>query len=472
MVAMKKSLLLILGSLLVCSMGSMCETPSSGGGGGLMSTGETSSTEQSWDLILMLEMEGEGGLCDKGLAGSGASDPDIPGVYFPGIKVDKSSYELEGEIPEVHMLGYYLIPPDMIPAADSTGLAGPMRVKFKYLADAENQGINYFLVRIVDGDLFHVPLRIDGRNLAAAEPQRVDFTYTPESPQDFALQFITGLSSSSDSIYIDDLEVWSGSTLLFSDDFDSGDYSSMMPLGSNIYRIPFYPQTPAGSVSLQSGLTLEGAQSLMFQGGRTFQLYGQGSQSEDFSGFMVNYVRSGLSGSFYGESMFMDEGKVLMGDYYGTDNVTVKNCSETGYALASINPQGNADLSGGWTFSVQAECEEAGVFLADPQTGGMLTYSKAPFYVTRYLMIHQGGPFNSVHDDTISSVMGLTAGTAGMFMFSWGDGNTARLMGSYDKENKILAGQVQGTLPVNGQTCTITQGRFSVMVDPEAVPPR
>jgi len=467
MVAMKKIGMLFLGALLICSMGSMCETPSSGGGGGgLFSTGETSSDTQQWDLLLLLEE----GLCEDGLAGSGASDPDVPAIYFPGISVDASEFELSGEVPEVHMLGYYIIPPEMIPSA-AFELGSPVRVEFEYLADAEAGGVNYFLVRLIDGDRFLVPLRVSGRDITSGGPQKVSFSYTPEAPQDFGLQFISGLSSASDSVYIDNLEVWSGDNLLFADDFEAGDYSVITPVLPNLFRIPFYPSTPAGSAGLQSGTTLEGAQTFQFQGGRTFQLYGQGTETDEFSGFMVNYVRSGISTSFYGESMFLDQGKVLMGDYYGVDNVTTQNCSESGYALATINPKGNVDLSGNWTLSVQAMCEEDGLGIADPATGGMATYSAAPFYVTRYLMVHQGAGFNSAFGDSISSVMGLTSGTAGMFMLSWGTGNAAQLMGSYDKDSGILSGQIQGSLPVGGQTCTITEGMFSVMVDPSGMPP-
>ncbi|MFO8056580.1 MAG: hypothetical protein R6V10_04725 [bacterium] len=457
---MKKTLILLLGATLICSLGSMCEAPSGSGEEGMFSGDETSTATQTWDMLLYLEEEG---ICRDGLAGSGASDPDVPAVYFPGLTVSRSSYEVEGEIPEVNMLGYYLVPPEMT-GSPAYELGSPVRVRFKYLADADGQGVNYFLVRIMDGDLFRVPLKATGREIAAGEPRTVDFSYTPASPDEFGLQFITGLSSGTDSIYLDELEVFAGDTLLFSDDFESGDYSARASLNSLIYRIPFFPLTPAGSVSLQDGLTLEGTNTLRFQGGRTFQLYGQGSETEDFSGFMVNYVRSGVSSSFYGESMFMDQGSVLMGDYYGVDNVTQTTCSESGFAVASVNPKGNADLSGDWTVSVQAECEEPDLFIPDPDTGGMLTYSAAPFYVQRVLMIHQGESFNSVYGDSISSVMGITSGNAGMFVFSWGDDNAARLMGSYDKETGVLAGQLQGQLPVGGQTCTISQGRFSVMV--------
>lgn len=453
-----------------------CETPvAEGGGGGLFGGAAGQSSYQYWDMSLVVT----GLTCEKGLPqiGSGFPAPpgiafSLPGGMFPGVRVNFSGYEYNADVPEVSTLSYYVILPGTVNAGDL------IRVRYTYRAAADGLDGDYFLVRIIDGDLFRTPTHAEAGYMTINAPVNVDYSYAAQAG-DFGIQFIVGLGDLGDSFYLDGLEVDLNGTPFIVDNFEAGDYTALTPLSAAVVRAPGLPTHPSGGLGLQGAVVLEGAQTLEFMGGRYFQLYGQGASMDGVSGIILTYTDPDFLDPFFGQSQAMAQGGIYLGDYLGFDHATTPACTEEGAALIAVNSIGNADLSGVWTLRLDAACEEPGVFVGETITNAVLPGDLGPVSVYKTLAFFIGWPFTNADGDVFQTFAGTSIGNAGVFILQDpGNATLAQLIGTYDKAAGTIAGQIIGSLPAAGaNVCTVTQGTWfaiingAIAVGPPAQPP-
>jgi hypothetical protein len=464
--------------VLVIGLGvQMCDSPSGGGGGGggLFGGGGGSTSTSTWDMMIILTGTTA---CDLGLPGMGpgmdlsaAAPLDVSaGAYFPGLQVLLSDFQYDGEIPEVAALKYAVTAPGMVMAGDG------VHVHFVYETAADGEDGDYFLVRISDGDLFRIPVQARGLAMAGGIRREVNYYYVARA-DGFEMQFIAGLSSGADAVYIDELEVQAAGIPVFADPFDAGDYQNQFMVDEVALRLPLLPLKPSGSIGLVDDALNPGNFRLMIEGGRHYNIYGQGASMGGFSGAVLNYyyIDPDPTLNFFGQSMVGQQGSMFFGTFEGFDSD--KNCKEYGYALISVNSTGDADLSGIWTLQMDALCgapnDGDSVHLiigttADPPVPGLDPVSVYKVSSNIYL----GYPFTSPAGDYFTFMAGLTMGSAGIVSLSAETGESVQMFGSYDRSTGVFAGQLMGTLPLAAGQCDIEQGVFMAIIDKSVdVPP-
>jgi hypothetical protein len=483
--AFKVALILIIGL-----SAQTCDSPSGGdGGGGLFGGGGSSTAALTWDMMIVLTGSTA---CDLGLPGMGPgmdlSALELPGpgaaaslldlsagVYFPGLRVNLSDFQYDGHIPEVAALKYAVMAPGMVMAGDA------VHVHFVYEAAADGEDGDYFLVRISDGDLFRIPAQARGAAMAAGTRIEVNYTYVARS-DGFEMQFIVGLSSGADAVYIDELEVHAAGVPVFADPFDAGDYQNQFVVDGVALRLPMLPLYPSGSIGLVDDALNPGNLRLMIEGGRYYNIYGTGASMDGFSGAVLNYTFVDEldpldPATFFGQSLAMQLGSMFFGRYEGFDSLVDQNCYEEGYVLISMNPAGDADLSGVWTLQVDAPCgppnEGDSVHWiigppAYPPIPGLDPVSVGKVSSNIYL----GYPFTSPDGDSFPFMAGLTMGSVGIVSLSAETGESAQMFGSYDRSTGVFAGQLMGSLPLPAGECNVAKGAFMAIIDKSVdVPP-
>jgi len=457
---MKRVFLSALAVVIAALLFSSCleDDDDEGGAAGLFGGAGGGSAPQTWDMMLILE----GTPCAKSFAARGAGiDSSFPGGYFPGLRVSAGDYETRGSAPEVKMVAY-LNNPGLFPVSAGDDLT----LSFSYQAQADGDEGDYFLARIADGDRFIVPAEVRGGAMAAGSSVTVQRSFTAQG-NGFMVQFIIGLSSPADSFFLDDVSLSKGSTLVFLDRLNdvSSAFTPVAPYG---LRALFLPLDPSGGFASAPGLIAGSTFSMKATGGTWFQLYAQGASAGEFSGQIMTYTDP--VPDFIGETKAIARQSAYMGDYYAHENDSMPGCEEFGSALISVNPSGNADLSGVWTLRVEMLC---GGSLAWGETvgspGGHLAGD--PVSVYRQMMAFGGYPFTTASGANINSMQGLTLGDAGVFLLS-SAGTDTQLFGAYDRGSGVFAGQMAGTWPTPFGTCTIIQGQFTAYVDESVfVPP-
>lgn len=457
---MKIRSILLTGLLVMALAG--CESTS--GGGGLFSAASSPPGVQKWDLMMLLQTPP----CPLGFPTRGASvNESFPGGYFPGVKVVYQDFMYSGEIPEVKILAY-ILGPAALPTAEALAIppslvAGDrVKVTFSYKTNADGLHGDYFLVRIADGDLFRVPVEVRGDNLAANEWRQASFAYTSKSDS-FYLMFITGLSHDTDSIMIDNLHVLINGVEVLYDDLGMGEYTYPTPLAvepvpSSFIRFPFLPANMQGAIMSVEGEETYDGLSLGFFGGSYFILDGMGGSSDDYSGVQLMLTEPNAMTPYYGQVNAMQMRSSYLGQYEGFDTSVDPTCTEDGQAIISVNPKGNADLSGDWVLQLQVACEDPNYNFG---TDGLAVYGMTS--IASEFMYFTGGSFTTVLGDTIFGSMGLSLGDAGFFMFNSAAG-TAVLYGVYDDSTGVFAGQISGAVPIYGGVCNITSGQFVAVV--------
>lgn len=417
--------------------------------------GPTETSFPVWDLMLMVS----GATCPMGFPESGAGNPSIPGGIFPGLQVTSTGYEYDADVPEVSVLAYYVIAPGVVNPGDT------VVVHFTYQAAADGVHGDYFLVRIVDGDVFHVPAQDRGLAMSLNSPKTVNFSYVAQTGG-FGIQFIVGLSDLTDAFYLDNLEIRAHGAVVVTDLFEAGVYPGITGLSPSVVRVGLPPTHPRGTFGLEAGVVLEGTQSLGVTGGRYFQLYGQGASSGGVSGLVLTYADPNPLDPFFGQTQAMFQGGVYQGDYLGYDNGVAPACTEQGQALIAANNAGNADISGVWYLTLDAQCQDGQIVHtvagnpAPPHAAG------DPVSIASVMGAFQGYDFTTADGDLFNNIIGMTLGKAGVLMMSYG-GNSAQLVGGYDKASGVFAGLVMGALPENGGpgVCVVTQGQFVAVID-------
>ncbi|HUT52288.1 MAG TPA: hypothetical protein VM658_02755 [bacterium] len=463
---MKRLIVLAALVALAGAFGVNCQTSSGGGGGGLFSMGDTETSFPVWDMVFMVT----GATCPKSFAGSGAElslpGQEVPmtGGIFPGVKVVNSGYEYDADVPEVSILAYYLTAP--VNPGDT------IVVHFTYQAEADGEHGDYFLVRIIDGDRFRVPVQDRGLAMAQGVPKIVNYSSVAQGSS-FAVQFIVGLSDPTDALYLDDVKVRVAGVEVIADNFEAGTYEGLAALGPAMFRLDLRPTHPAPGSSFgpQAGVVLEGTQSLGITGGRYFQLYGQGATMNGISALVLTYADPSLP-PFFGQSQAAFLGGIYLGDYLAYDNAVATTCSEQGQLLIAPNNSGNADISGVWYLTLDASCDDGdSVHVA---IGNPLPPHAAgdPVSVANAFGTFVGYGF-SINGDPITNIFGLTLGNAGVISMSYGPAS-AQLVGGYDKSSGVFAGQILGAIPKGGGlgVCAVTSGTFLALIDSTVyVPP-
>lgn len=421
------------------------------------------SSNQSWDVMFMLN-EGEQP-CPGGFVGRGASTevpgmslPSLGAAYFPGLLVSHSDLEDKGGVPEVTILAYTEVPQMGINAAllqngYVVNAGDPVSVSFTYQAMADGANGDYFLARIIDGDRFLVPVQARGATMAEGAVRTVSYSYVAQA-DGFMMEMIVGLGDPGDQFYLDDVVVRAGNTTVMVDDFeDMLTQTNMPPYG--MMRLPFLPMTGAGSLApVQPGLVVGSTTAVMLQGGQNFGLYGQGGSSGGYSGKILIFDDS--LAPFYGYSQLMGMGNSFMGVYQGYDDTISTTCEENGQALVSVNPSGNADLSGVWQLTVQGTCQDGSVLYEMVGDTVVPNYLGEDITVQKVLLFFVGLTFQTASGASMDTY-GLTLGNSGLFVMDSG-ATQVQLIGSYNKSTGVFAGQLMGAWPTASGACVFPGG--------------
>jgi hypothetical protein len=451
---MKRFSIVVMAAVILAG-GLGCESQKSGGGGGgLFGGGGTASSMMvSWDIMMMLQPPLPPPGCVLGFPDRGAPvNPAFPGGYFPGVHISTSSMQYSADIPEVKMLAYVMVAP-LVAKGDKIHLS------FFYRADTDDKNGDYFLARVIDGDRFLVPVDIHGEKMTDGTWKEVSLDYEA-STAGFSLEFIVGLSSAADFLYLDDLEVTVNNLPMVIENFDAGNYT--VPAPGPVTRYPFLPAQMQGSLAVDNGVVHSGAGSLRFGGGSYFVLYGQGGSAGGSSSIVLTYTEPNALTPFYGQTQAIKQNGTYVGNYLGFDSSVTPACSEAGSAIISIAPEGNADLAGNWTIQLLAACQQPGLGFAGP--GGVPVYFGTTT-VAPQAMAFAGAPFVSAFGDAVDTFQGQSMGEAGFFLLgSSAVGTGAVLVGTYDESTGVFSGQVTGTLPEIGQVCTVTAGQFIAFI--------
>lgn len=381
------------------------------------------------------------------------------------MQVQANDYLTSGDVPETSMLlfstGFPLIP-GSIPVVKA---GDQIEIVYDRNIVSDGQGGDYFEVLAVSDRRLQLLDLVQGQTESAQ-------TITQDFSSDgsfVGIEFISGLSGSSDSVKLDNFKFRVNGLELFSDDFEAPALKMGFP---NFVWMPATPAAMLGSASQCSYNALSGAQSWCVNGGRAWTVYGQGAEMNGVTGLEFTITDGSIGTSFFeGAFLGMVSNSVMSGTYSGKNYDST--CTEQGAFVDLIDPSETAYMGGAWNLGIQAQlknCDNpadegqplaftvsnAPVIQVSTLFGGLLQASPPPAQDSLSNVISLGGVVNG------NSFAGMIATTTPAAVFykltlsgaAISTGTSGQVMGWAARSPLLLY-----------QTCEV-QGVFSLNVSP------
>jgi len=379
---MKKRLCLGLALLaMAAAMTFGCESSSSGSGLSFASLAGP-SRNQRWDLMLT---NTSASTCPTGLFEGFPNVPaaikaeikklypamPLPNFSFslgPALEVKTTSYSLEANIPEVYVLSFSTLPSLLGPTGVKNG--DKIQVQYTRRITSDHKDGDFLAVRLTNYRSFEFIEDLFDLKMKTGAAKTITYTATAEG--DFlGLDFIVGLSGPADYVILDDVSITVNGTPLLTENFED---LSLTP-GPYLW-LDVIPSQALGSAGLTAGAgeVIAGAQSLKFQGGRLFHLYGQKAEQQGVEAAELTLTDGSVQSTYWlGSFMGASLGEALAGTYDGKNFDS--SCQEKGMFFANLDSPGYADGGGTWTLAVDARLTHC-----DPGLG----YGETAFPETSY----------------------------------------------------------------------------------------
>jgi len=259
-----------------------------------------------------------------------------------GLLLNRSEYQLSGDAPESSLLLFSTNP--FIPAIAPGDTIG---ISYAREMVSDRAGGDFLLVRFQNDRALST---IESIRNESASLQTTNATFTANGIF-FGLEFISGLSSASDYIRLDDFIVRINGAEVFRDDFETSALKNGLP---NYLWQPAKPLTMLGSAGVCDTNPVSGTYSYCINGGRSFKVYGQGMSAGGISGLQFTLSDGSLGSSYFvGGFLGKFSGPLLVGSYQGRNYEG--DCREKGEFFANINPALTPDLTGNYTIQIQGQ---------------------------------------------------------------------------------------------------------------------
>lgn len=282
------------------------------------------------------------------LPGISMSIGGVPQQLSAGIMhVEAGDYFTTGDVPETSMLLFSTAFP-LLPGSVPVVQAGDqIEVSYDRNFISDGQGGDFFEVLAVSDRRLQLLDLVQGQT----EPtQNVVKVFTSDG-NFVGIEFIFGLSGSSDSAKIDNFSFRVNGVELFSDNFEGQSLKLGYP---NFVWMPASPSVMLGSAGLCSYNALSSAQSWCVNGGRAWTLYGMGAEMNGITGLEFTITDGSVGSSFFeGAFMGMVSNSVMSGTYSGKNYDST--CAEQGAFVDLIDPSQTAYAAGNWNLGIQAQ---------------------------------------------------------------------------------------------------------------------
>jgi len=335
-----------------------------------------------------------------------------------GLLLNRSEYQLSGDVPESSLLLFSTNP--FIPVIAPGNTIG---ISYTREMVSDGAGGDFLLVRFQNDRALST---IESIRSQSASLQTINATFTANGIF-FGLEFISGLSSATDYIRLDDFIVRINGIEVFRDDFEAGALKNGLP---NYLWQSAKPLTMLGSAEVCNSDPISGTYSYCINGGRSFKVYGQGMSAGGISALQFTFSDGSLGSSYFvGGFLGMFQGPLLVGSYQGRNYDG--DCTEKGEFFANINPTETPNLTGNYTIQIQGELKNCD----DPEDEQAILLQ-----ITAPTMLQVNSLFGGM-------LTGMTPGTDSL-------GNTVSAQGIVNGNSLMLL--VNTTVPANSRFYRLT----------------
>ncbi len=417
-----------------------------------------------------------------------------PGGQWLSVRLSQNGPNVNSVIPEQHALSLYLgtvsdpgPPPVFLPPLAESG--DTVTVSYRRRMEADGANGDFFRVLITSGTSYYEAEYSYGPEMASADTVRsISFEGSPECQVDF----VAGLSGPDEFVVLDSVEVSVGSTVEFSEDFESGSGHVCSPSWGPATRWEGrYPDWRKGDFCITALNSLEGVYSAQWRGGSYRPLTGSIISGQSMSG-IASFIGGGLFGGSSAsdlEGLFMEvwepvhtnhmtvftAGEQSPGNLAGTFRGESRSpyCMEEGQLTASKQRVEETDLSEYyWVIRLDGQATNC-----EPEPAGGSTVFFGDTLTTAtgdtVSVVQLGGNLLSteqVEDDygNTYTINGVVSGTLlNMVMINESAATNAPGVGAISEE--LIQGVLTGTLVFDsGRVCELTgQSTFQVTLIPK-----
>jgi hypothetical protein len=420
-----------------------------------------------------------GGLYQAGVPGvSWAQTYLMSGqVDFPSIEISQEDSNFIGTVPEIMVLSLTL---------SGHQINDEISVEYHRRIEWDGQGGDFFRTRVTNGDLLSDIEYVNASNMEY--PDRYSSLIFPARSDIVRVDFIFGLSSFNDRIWLDELTEKVNEVVVFSDSFSTSAFQD--DLAGELMRWEARkPSRKNGELSISTQQPLEGTHSVLAQGGDSRIIEGYILTSSDI---LSPWMFSGLGGSdglTYGDTINLDYETIGVsnivfsvfdqggGGFYSSFAGTLEeddlaagtfggeegdhSCVEDGQFFAAINNTYILNVNGNWTMVLTGEAEDCGLVEEFYQT-------LEPFQVSQRGEWFSSDPGSPIPDQYGNGYILQGRSYGPLIYFLMGDysrvhAETASFLGTYTEEGII--GAFSGTMFFeSGLPCEVS-GTYTLIVN-------
>ncbi|MFO8057166.1 MAG: hypothetical protein R6V10_07730 [bacterium] len=417
----------------------------------------------------------------------GIGQEERRGGQWLSVRLSQDGPNVNSTIPEQHALTLYLgtISAPSSPLGIATG--DSVTVSYRRRLSADGEDGDFFRVLITSGTSYYEPEYVYGPDMeSSATVTSYTFPASPETQVDFT----AGLSGLDEYVILDSVEVSTGSTVLFSEDFESGYAGLCSPefdAGSRWQGR--YPAWRKGDFCISARNALEGSYSAYWRGGSYRPLTGSIISGGSMAG-LASFIGGGLFGGSSAselEGLFMEVWEPvytghmtvfsaaeqspgnLAGTFRGESQET--GCLEEGRLTASRQRSEEADLSASyWVIRIDGQAVNC-----EPAAGSTILFGDTLSTSTgdTVRVVQLGGYFLAAEDavddyGNAYGINGLVSGTlVNMVMENEPQETTANGTGALSEDS--IQGVLTGSLVFDsGRVCELAeQSTFRVTLLPK-----